>query len=137
MRLATFNVENMFERVKAMNMATWAEGRDVLEDFQRLSELIQLDVYTDTMKSELLTIMKRHRGLTTQGESKYLRLRDIRGKLLRKPANKPVEIAVSSHAAIGVHWETCGVWPLLCAQPDVAFICLLRRVAARQKGGPQ
>jgi endonuclease/exonuclease/phosphatase family metal-dependent hydrolase len=52
-------------------------------------------VYTDVVQSELLEIMKRHRGLTTQGTSKYLRLRDIRGKLLRKPKNKPVEIAAS------------------------------------------
>jgi hypothetical protein len=35
MRLATFNVENMFERAKAMNLDTWDEGKSVLEDFQR------------------------------------------------------------------------------------------------------
>jgi hypothetical protein len=31
MRLATFNVENMFDRVKAMNLDTWADGKKVLE----------------------------------------------------------------------------------------------------------
>src|SRR5919108_5302133 len=98
MRLATFNVENMFERAKAMNLETWADGKEVLADFQRLNELVQLDVYTDTVKSELLDIMKRHRGLTTQGESKFLRLRDIRGKLLRKPKNKPVEVAAAGRS---------------------------------------
>jgi endonuclease/exonuclease/phosphatase family metal-dependent hydrolase len=98
MRLATFNVENMFERTKAMNLATWADGKQVLEDFHRLSELIQLPVYTDAVKSEILRIMKRHKGLTTQGTSKFLRLRDIRGKLLRKPRNRPVEVEASGRA---------------------------------------
>jgi hypothetical protein len=27
MRLATFNVENLFERAKAMDLDTWKEGR--------------------------------------------------------------------------------------------------------------
>lgn len=33
MRLATFNVENMFERPKVMNLETWDLGAQVLEDF--------------------------------------------------------------------------------------------------------
>ena len=40
MRLATFNVENMFERAAAMNLPTWADGKQVLEDFARLNDLI-------------------------------------------------------------------------------------------------
>ena len=93
MRLATFNVENLFERVKAMDLATWKEGRGVLEDFKRLNELIQEPEYTDNIKSELLTIMERHKGLLTHGESEFILLRDIRGKLFDKPQNKPVTIA--------------------------------------------
>ena len=31
MKLATFNVENMFERAAAMNLPTWADGKAVLE----------------------------------------------------------------------------------------------------------
>ncbi|MBI1919733.1 MAG: endonuclease/exonuclease/phosphatase family protein [Geobacter sp.] len=93
MRLATFNVENMFERAKLMNLATWADGKAALEDFKRLNDLIQEDEYSDDTKSELLEIMKRQRGLLTQGKNKYIQLRDIRGKFLYKPKNKPVEIA--------------------------------------------
>lgn len=33
MRIATFNVENMFERPMIMNLPTWDEGKAVLEGF--------------------------------------------------------------------------------------------------------
>jgi endonuclease/exonuclease/phosphatase family metal-dependent hydrolase len=93
MRLATFNVENMFERAKAMNFATWAEGKPILEDFTRLNELIQETEYSLQTKSRLIEIMKRHKGLLTNSESKYIILREIRGKFINKPKNKPAEIA--------------------------------------------
>lgn len=95
MRLATFNVENLFERVKAMNLSDWTMGSAILEDFKQLNDLLQSDVYTPEIKSELLTIMGRYDGLLTTGESTYIRLREIRGKLLVKTPNNPPEIAVS------------------------------------------
>jgi len=95
MLLGTFNVENMFERAKALNFDTWSEGRPVLEDFKRLNELIQEEEYTDSIKSELLDIIKRHKGLLSNKESRFIILRDIRGKFLSKPKNKPVEIAAN------------------------------------------
>lgn len=98
MRLATFNVENMFERARAMNLGTWTDGKGVLEDFARLNKLIQKPAYTDSNKDEMLAILKRHKGLATQGESKFMLLRDIRGKFLRKPKSAPVEIAASGRA---------------------------------------
>jgi len=36
MRIASFNVENMFRRAKAMNRANWAEGRPILTKVGRL-----------------------------------------------------------------------------------------------------
>ena len=47
MRLATYNVENMFERARAMNLTSWAEGRPILNDYQRLNELSQVDLGFD------------------------------------------------------------------------------------------
>lgn len=92
MRLATFNVENMFQRVKAMNLDSWADGKAVLEDFARLNTLVQEAVYTDPIKAELLAIMKRNKGLLSRGLSKYIRLRDVRGRLLLRREGKAVEV---------------------------------------------
>lgn len=95
MRLATFNVESMFMRPKAMNLTNWKEGEKILADFNDLNLLIQEEVYTSKVKAELLKTMKRNGGLTTTGVSPYIRLREIRGRLLAKPKNKPVQIAAS------------------------------------------
>lgn len=95
MRLATFNVENMFERPKAMNLENWEQGTKILDDFKQLNTLIQKESYTPKIKLKLLEIMKRHKGLITNSESTYIRLREIRGKFIAKPKNKPAEIAAS------------------------------------------
>jgi hypothetical protein len=98
MRLATFNVENLFDRPKAMNLDTWTDGKKILEDFKHLNQLIQRQTYTNATKSDLLEVMGRHSGLLSKGESKFICLRDVRGQFLARPRNKPVEIAANGRA---------------------------------------
>jgi len=96
MRLATFNVENMFERPMIMNLPTWDEGKAVLEDFYRLSNLIQKEEYEPADKEEMLEIMGRNDGLLgTFQESKYIWLRVIRGKFIKRPQAGPKEIVAN------------------------------------------
>jgi endonuclease/exonuclease/phosphatase family metal-dependent hydrolase len=96
MRLATYNVENLFDRPKAMSLNTWAEGRPILEDLNRLNELIEEPVYTQDIKDELIEIMGRHEGLLDRyRQSEFIRLRDVRKKLFVKPANKPARIDIN------------------------------------------
>jgi endonuclease/exonuclease/phosphatase family metal-dependent hydrolase len=95
MRLATFNVENMFERPVIMNLPEWKEGEQVLQDFTDLSILIEKPKYEPADKKKMLEIItKRHKGLIISGQTKYMRLNEVRGKLLKKPRKAPVEIAV-------------------------------------------
>jgi endonuclease/exonuclease/phosphatase family metal-dependent hydrolase len=95
MRLATFNVENMFERPSIMNLPTWSEGGQVLQDFARLSDLIQKQQYLQDDKDEMLDIMKRNGELLHKGESRHIRLNLIRGKFLKKTQSAPVEIVAN------------------------------------------
>jgi len=95
MKLATFNVENLFDRPKAMNLPTVAEGTPILKDHSRLTELIQRTKYTTAAQNEMLEIMKRHSGLLSNKESKFLILRDIRGKFLFKPKSGPATIVAN------------------------------------------
>lgn len=95
MRLGTFNVENMFERPVAMNLATWADGKAVLDDFAALHALVSKDEYADADKAEMLAIMGRHRGLLSQGVSKFLRLREVRGDFVKKPGSGPAQVVAS------------------------------------------
>ena len=98
MRLATFNVENLFERPAAMNLPSWSDGRKYLQDFSELNDLIGQETYSPGTKAKLLTIMGRNSGLLTNRASKYIRLHEVRGKLLYKPKNKPHEIRVDGRS---------------------------------------
>lgn len=98
MILATFNVENLFERPAAMNLPKWSDGRKILQDFHELNDLISRETYTAVIKKKLLTIMDRNKGLLTQGKSKFIRMREVRGKLVYKPAGKPREIRYNGRA---------------------------------------
>jgi endonuclease/exonuclease/phosphatase family metal-dependent hydrolase len=90
MRLATFNVENMFERPLAMDLHTWSEGRQALEDYNRLSNLIQKQQYSQQNKEQMITIMKRHKGLVTKGSSNYILLNEVRERLLKKGSSPKI-----------------------------------------------
>ena len=41
MRIASFNVENFFDRAKALNTESWAEGKPILAAQAELSALIE------------------------------------------------------------------------------------------------
>lgn len=84
MHLATFNVENMFQRAAVMNLPTWAEGRPVLEDFSLLTNLAQKETYSAQDRAGMLEAMARHPGLLTTGRSEYIILNETRERLLKK-----------------------------------------------------
>jgi endonuclease/exonuclease/phosphatase family metal-dependent hydrolase len=92
-RIATFNVENMFERPAAMNLESESAARQVLEDFEALNVLITASTYTPAVKAKLVEILARHPGLAANGVSQFIRLREMRGKLVRFVGGQP-EIAV-------------------------------------------
>jgi endonuclease/exonuclease/phosphatase family metal-dependent hydrolase len=87
-RIGSFNVENMFSRAKAMNHETWAEGKEVLAAYARLSELIQLEAYDQAAKDEML-VQLGNLGLLEGDESEQAWLRKIRGRFILRPRNKP------------------------------------------------
>ena len=113
MRLATFNVENLFDRPRIMNLPKWTDGAKVLKDYARLTDLIGQDVYSSSQKKEMLTIMGRYPGLSSpqKKDSTYIRLRDIRGAFLKKPQGKPVEIAAAGRSS-WIGWFELNTDPL-------------------------
>jgi endonuclease/exonuclease/phosphatase family metal-dependent hydrolase len=95
MRLATFNVENMFERAAIMNLPSNQKGRQVLADYYHLSDLIQKQQYSQTDKNSMLKIMKTHKGLLKTGKSEFIVLNEIRGHLIKRHRHGPEEIEVN------------------------------------------
>lgn len=98
-RVATFNVENLFARPAAMNFPDWSDGQDILDAHARLNSLLGHAIYSDQDKKDILELMVTY-GLDKLRPNKdnYLILRKIRGKLLLHPRNKPAEVIAGGRA---------------------------------------
>jgi endonuclease/exonuclease/phosphatase family metal-dependent hydrolase len=94
MRIATFNVENLFRRPRAMNLEEWADGKKILEEFSKFNARIQKDVYTAADKTAILNSAEAL-GILKKDDNKFVILRQNHGRLLKRPANKPVEVVAS------------------------------------------
>jgi len=105
MILASFNVENLFERPVAMNLKTWKDGAIVLAAYSEFSSLIQEAVYSPEIKRKLLQLLeklgvlfKNKSGALRQISSpKFAILRKNKGAFLKGPKdnNKSVEIVAA------------------------------------------
>lgn len=92
MKIAAYNVENLFDRAKALNEDT-AEAQTVLKQQSELSLLMEKPAYTEANKSRMLELMESL-GILTKDEGPYVYLRKIRGQFVRRPqTGDPVIIA--------------------------------------------
>lgn len=97
MRLAVYNVENLFDRAKAMNLDTWSEGRPVLQRFSELNQLLGEPEYTAAMKHRMIRLMKEL-GLERSDTAEFVVLRRNRGKLLSRPRSGGLDIIADGRA---------------------------------------
>ncbi len=58
MRLASYNVENLFDRARAMNQNEWREGKPTLEKFAQLNALLGQVEYSDATKKQMVELME-------------------------------------------------------------------------------
>jgi endonuclease/exonuclease/phosphatase family metal-dependent hydrolase len=96
MRIAAFNVENLFERARALKL-DWDKGRVHLERYKRLNELFAEPVYTDEIKQEIVQLLLKF-GLRKDDEGRYARLRQNRGRLVKRPKTGGLEIVAKGRA---------------------------------------
>ena len=97
MRLAVYNVENLFDRPKAMNLDSWSEGKPILQDFAALSQLLGELYYTAARKKRMAELMIRL-GLEKTDDAPFVILRRNRGQLLRRPKTGGIEIVAEGRA---------------------------------------
>ncbi len=97
MRLVSFNVENFFARAKALDTDTWAAGRPALEAYEALNVLFAHASYTAADKKRILTLLDRL-DLRTSDSAELAVLRQVRGRLLRRPRSGPVEVVAGGRS---------------------------------------
>lgn len=97
MRIAAYNVENLFGRAKALNLESWNAGRPIIQAQAEVNRLLQADDYSP-IKPEILRLLDQL-GLTRSDESEFVRLRKIRGQLLKRPRSGPVQVVAQGRAS--------------------------------------
>ncbi len=97
MRIATFNVENLFNRARALDQHNWALGRPILDAYQRVCALLEEAEYTDAVKHDILRELARL-GLRAGDSAKFARLRQNRGRLVRRSRDGKVTVIADGRA---------------------------------------
>ncbi len=98
MRLASYNVENLFARPRAMDttLSDSDTRRTVLAAHARLAGLFELADY-GPVEAEILDLLDTL-GILRDDEGEFVRLRKLRGQLVRRPRSGPVELVADGRA---------------------------------------
>jgi endonuclease/exonuclease/phosphatase family metal-dependent hydrolase len=92
-RLATFNLENLFTRPVAMNQASDAAGRKAIEDHATANRIVANTIYSPSDKETLLGLTAKYKWhFRDPPKNALVQLQKIRGQLFRNPQNGPVEV---------------------------------------------
>ncbi|HET7443603.1 MAG TPA: endonuclease/exonuclease/phosphatase family protein [Solirubrobacterales bacterium] len=92
MKIASYNVENMFLRPLALyDPATKAANEPILQAFARLTTLLAKDSYAAD-KAEILSLLDTLELLPKYDDSKWAELKEIRDWLLTDPKKPPLDV---------------------------------------------
>lgn len=98
-KVATFNLENLFTRPTAMNMNNDSDGKQVLEDFARASGIINKELYSNADKDSLIELSEKYGWhLLNTPSNSLITLQKIRGQLFKKPTNAPIQVVANGRA---------------------------------------
>jgi hypothetical protein len=108
-RIASYNVENLFERPAVMNLPNWSDGKPTLDAYGKLNDLLQKKAYSAADKAKIVALLKEL-GLGKSDESKFVILRQNRGHLLKRPKSGPPQVVANGRADwigwLELKWET-------------------------------
>lgn len=97
MRLASYNVENLFDRARVMNLENWAQGKPTLDRFSALDALLGKASYSAADKDKMAALAVEL-GLEKSDTAEFVVLRQNKGKLLKRPRGGGVEIVADGRA---------------------------------------
>jgi endonuclease/exonuclease/phosphatase family metal-dependent hydrolase len=97
-RIGSFNVENLFDRARALDPLDRKKGAAALDAYARMNQLLEHTIYTDEDKGEIAELL-RTLGLSKKDDGgRYAQLRENRGRLLKRAGGR-IEIVASGRAS--------------------------------------
>jgi endonuclease/exonuclease/phosphatase family metal-dependent hydrolase len=98
MRLATFNVENLFLRARALNQDTWRDGAPIVEAQAKLNRILGKSRYSEADSCRIVALLKEL-GIEKRDDGGHFAvLRPIRGKLLQRAKSGSVQVIANGRA---------------------------------------
>ena len=85
MKIAAFNVENLFDRAKAFNEDDEDVSQAVLRASSELNGLFEKAIYTDADLARMRELIVEL-GLDESDTGPFVQLRQIRGRMVSRPA---------------------------------------------------
>ncbi|WP_431480696.1 endonuclease/exonuclease/phosphatase family protein [Pseudomonas thivervalensis] len=97
MRLATYNVENLFNRAAVMNLEGWAKGKPTLERFAKLNALLGQQAYSAADKRLMVRLLDEL-GLSRSDQGPFTLLRQNRGSLVKRSRSGEITIVANGRS---------------------------------------
>ncbi|UXN74379.1 hypothetical protein N8D56_04115 [Devosia sp. A8/3-2] len=96
MKIAAFNVENLFDRPKAFNSEDQAKGATITDAVAEINVLIGKEIYSDADKKRMLVLIKELK--LTAPNPPFAIFRKIRGSFWKQPKSGPMVITAKGRA---------------------------------------
>ncbi|MBO6639188.1 MAG: endonuclease/exonuclease/phosphatase family protein [Roseitalea sp.] len=92
MKIAAFNVENLFDRARAFNISDNSQTSDILSAVSELNSLFEKPIYSAADKARMIALLIQL-DLERSDRGDFVLLRQIRERVVRRPRNgDPIEI---------------------------------------------
>jgi len=96
MKIAAFNVENLFDRADAFNQDTDI-AQLTIQAVSELNSIFEHDVYTAADKTRIIELFDAL-SLNRFNDGPLTRIRKIRGRISKRPRNGPIEIVANGRS---------------------------------------
>jgi endonuclease/exonuclease/phosphatase family metal-dependent hydrolase len=92
MKIASYNVENLFLRAKAMNLPARADGADVLKMQAEMNRILSKKKYLPADKRKIVGLMKKLGIEKKDDGGEFVILRQNRGHLVKRPTGGGLQV---------------------------------------------
>lgn len=97
MKIAAFNVENLFDRAKAFNEEKTADAQRIIKAVADLNSVFEEKNYTPARKLRILKLAGTLK-LNRFNDGPFARIRKIRGSIIRRPKAGGIEVVANGRA---------------------------------------
>jgi len=95
MKLASYNVENLFQRARVMNLPSQADGKDVLQMHAEMNAILNQIEYSQNDKKRIVALMKALGIEKKDDGGEFVVLRQNRGHLVKRPKSGGLDVVAT------------------------------------------